>query len=451
MAVPPELEPAAPVARTVGSSPTPTREGPGRARRRPCTPSGRPSTPGPPASSSTSTPPPTATWWCATTPPSTAPPTAPGRSPTLTLDQVRALDNAYWWAPGADVTPDLEPDRYPFRGRAPTDRRFRIALLDEVLEAFPGVVLNLDIKQTAPVVDALRSGPGRPAPALRAHRRRHRGLVPRRGHRRLLDLGPGRPDLGRAPWRWPRFYQAVQAGEDPGTPAPRGPPGADHVRRPDHGRRALRRRAPTQQGLAVHVWTIEEETEMERLCGLGVDGIITDRPPPWSASSTTSGARGIRCRLPGEVRSVGAGGQPGLGRTRSAATAVRLLAVVGLLLGAQLALVGSFRHSPAMDSADPALSNSHSWPGQAGDAGELALCDGDVLAAAEVADTLRRAVQGPARPRRLSTGPWSCPAPGSVHTWGMRFPIDVAFCDRDMVVLDVRSALAVSRPGGGGR
>jgi len=31
-------------------------------------------------------------------------------------------------------------------------------------------------------------------------------------------------------------------------------------------------------GLAVHVWTIEEESEMERLCGLGVDGIITDRP-----------------------------------------------------------------------------------------------------------------------------------------------------------------------------
>jgi glycerophosphoryl diester phosphodiesterase len=33
-----------------------------------------------------------------------------------------------------------------------------------------------------------------------------------------------------------------------------------------------------EQGLAVHVWTIEEEAEMERLCVLGVDGIITDRP-----------------------------------------------------------------------------------------------------------------------------------------------------------------------------
>ena len=40
----------------------------------------------------------------------------------------------------------------PVPGPGPEDRRFRIALLEEVLEEFPGVVLNLDIKQTAPVV-----------------------------------------------------------------------------------------------------------------------------------------------------------------------------------------------------------------------------------------------------------------------------------------------------------
>ena len=28
----------------------------------------------------------------------------------------------------------------------------------------------------------------------------------------------------------------------------------------------------------MHVWTIEDEPLMEHLCGLGVDGIITDRP-----------------------------------------------------------------------------------------------------------------------------------------------------------------------------
>jgi glycerophosphoryl diester phosphodiesterase len=30
--------------------------------------------------------------------------------------------------------------------------------------------------------------------------------------------------------------------------------------------------------IAVHAWTINETADMERLLGLGLDGIITDRP-----------------------------------------------------------------------------------------------------------------------------------------------------------------------------
>jgi glycerophosphoryl diester phosphodiesterase len=31
-------------------------------------------------------------------------------------------------------------------------------------------------------------------------------------------------------------------------------------------------------GLAVHVWTINDRDEMEQLCDIGVDGIISDEP-----------------------------------------------------------------------------------------------------------------------------------------------------------------------------
>ena len=125
---------------------------PGSRPRRPCTPSRTRWRRGRRVLSSTSTRRRTASWWCATTPPSTAP--RPGTAP---FRRSRWPSSGRWTSPtGGSPGPTSRPGRpdadYPFRGRAPADPSFGIATLREVLERFPGVVLNLDIKQTAPVV-----------------------------------------------------------------------------------------------------------------------------------------------------------------------------------------------------------------------------------------------------------------------------------------------------------
>jgi hypothetical protein len=60
--------------------------------------------------------------------------------------------------------------------------------------------------------------------------------------------------------------------------------------------------------------------------------------------------------------------------------------------------------------------------------------DRDVLAAADVADT-RRARRRGLRGRDEIDGALVLRPCRQVHTFGMRFPIDVAFCDRDGRVL----------------
>ena len=62
------------------------------------------------------------------------------------------------------------------------------------------------------------------------------------------------------------------------------------------------------------------------------------------------------------------------------------------------------------------------------------LRDGEVLAAAEVADTTATRLKGLLGRDGLDGALVIRPA-SSVHTMGMRFPIDVAFCDAQMVVL----------------
>jgi glycerophosphoryl diester phosphodiesterase len=199
-----------------------------------------------------------------------------GNLADLTLAEVRSLDNAYWWVPGADVSPGLDPGSYPFRGRAPDDPAFGVATLEQVLEEFPGVVLNLDIKQTSPTVAPYEEAL---AVMLKSFGRGDNVIVASFLDSATDTFSSFAPDIPTSAGTMAvaAFFQAVRAGDDPlpmrhvalQVPAAYGELTLVDERFVEVAHR---------EGLAVHVWTIEEEPEMQRLCDLGVDGIITDRP-----------------------------------------------------------------------------------------------------------------------------------------------------------------------------
>lgn len=199
----------------------------------------------------------------------------------LTLEEVRSLDNAYSWVPGELAAPGLPEAEYPLRGRAPEDESLRIPTLDEVLAEFPGVFFNLDIKQTAPSVAAYEQ---EVADVLASHGRTDDVIVAS-----FLDAATDAfcriaPEacvsFGMNGTR--DFFGAVREGTIPAaTPhvALQVPPTVGDIElvTPDFVQAAHR------HGIAVHVWTIDEEPEMRRLVELGVDGVMTDRPSVLAA------------------------------------------------------------------------------------------------------------------------------------------------------------------------
>jgi uncharacterized membrane protein (UPF0127 family) len=64
------------------------------------------------------------------------------------------------------------------------------------------------------------------------------------------------------------------------------------------------------------------------------------------------------------------------------------------------------------------------------------LREGDVLAGAEVVDSPAGRTKGLLGQTGYD-GAMVLPRTRSVHTFGMKFPVDVAFCDKDMVVIGV--------------
>jgi glycerophosphoryl diester phosphodiesterase len=209
----------------------------------------------------------------------------------LTLDELRALDNAHWWTPGTVVDHDNpDPSAYVHRGKAADDPDLRIATLEEVLDAFPDVFLNFDIKQTAPVVPSYEEPL---AEALLRHDRvgttivaSFNDLATERFRQFAPDIHTSLGTQGTADF----YFQVVRAGQAP----PATPAVALQVPRTFGDVVVVDEvfvTAAHEAGLAVHVWTIDDDGEMAELADLGVDGIITDRPRALEAVLRAKGLR----------------------------------------------------------------------------------------------------------------------------------------------------------------
>jgi glycerophosphoryl diester phosphodiesterase len=181
----------------------------------------------------------------------------------MTLDELHRLDA------GHNFSPDGGPTR-PYRGRG-----VRVPTLGEVLEGFPGVALNIEVKAGTPGIEETVLEVLREANAL------GRALVVSTPHdivKRFRKISRGHVSTGASRWEIEVFYVSsrfrLERLVHPAYDALQVP--LRHRGIPVVTPRFIR--AAHARGVRVDVWTINQANEMRRLLDLGVDVIMTDRP-----------------------------------------------------------------------------------------------------------------------------------------------------------------------------
>lgn len=197
----------------------------------------------------------------------------------MDYSEIASADNAYWFVPGTGAVTGAALDSYIYRGRAINDFRFRVATLESVLHAFPGIMLNLDIKQSAPAVSPYEAAL---AALLIRFRRRDDVIVTSFSDRSTASFHAAAPAIGTAPGAIAltaivqalRSRLPIERALLEGHVALQVPHKVAGVSLVDE----LLVTAAHEANLAIHVWTVDDETDMHELVELGVDGIMTDVP-----------------------------------------------------------------------------------------------------------------------------------------------------------------------------
>lgn len=187
----------------------------------------------------------------------------------LTLAELQALDFGYHWPTLQDHENPPEVDGYPYRGQG-----YSIATLEEILQAFPDHLYNIEIKQitpsiTAPLCEMLRDYELTPQVLVASFHQEvieeFREVCPEvvtsavESEIRTFLLAVLRNQLDdfqtdAVAFQVPEFFGNLRVVS------------AEFVQ------------AAQANGIAVHVWTVNDAEAMQRMIDYGVDGIITDYP-----------------------------------------------------------------------------------------------------------------------------------------------------------------------------
>lgn len=184
-----------------------------------------------------------------------------GRVDSFTLEQLQELDAAFHWrGPDGD---------FPYRGAGLT-----VPTLREVLEAFPAVGVNIDMKSDDPRV------PEATCRLIRETGREHSVMVASFVQRNLHEFRELCPEAATSagPDEVRDFLIMNLLGLGRATS-----PAADAFQVPVRQGRipvvtSVFVRGLKERNVVLDVWTINDEAEMRRLYDMGVQGIITDRP-----------------------------------------------------------------------------------------------------------------------------------------------------------------------------
>lgn len=174
-----------------------------------------------------------------------------------------------------DMTGRIAEMDYAQVAKARIDGREPIPLFAELLASWPEARFNIDPKQdnaAEPLVKVLSDGNALDRVCVTSFSdRRTAGIMDILGPRLCTGLGP----LGTARMRFSSLSGPL-AGIWGSFPQ-----GCLQIPTHQFGVRLVDPRLVAhahEQGLQVHVWTIDDAQEMRRLLDLGVDGVMTDRP-----------------------------------------------------------------------------------------------------------------------------------------------------------------------------